>query len=107
MNLRELINKKRLYLDGGTGTMLQKRGLKSGEGTEEWSLTHPEEIIKLHREYLSAGSDIFCTNTFSVNCLKQENFEEYIAAAFDCAKKARNGFEDKFIAFDIGPTGRL
>ena len=107
MNLRELINKKRLYLDGGTGTMLQKRGLRSGEGTEEWSLTHPEEIIKLHREYLSAGSDIFCTNTFSVNCLKQENFEEYIAAAFDCAKKARNGFEDKFIAFDIGPTGRL
>ena len=107
MNLRELINKKRLYLDGGTGTMLQKRGLRSGEGTEEWSLTHPEEIIKLHREYLSAGSDIFCTNTFSVNCLKQENFEEYIAAAFDCADKAREGFENKFIAFDLGPTGRL
>lgn len=107
MNLRELITEKRLYLDGGTGTMLQKRGLKSGEGTEEWSLTHPEEIIRLHREYLSAGSDIFCTNTFSVNCLKQENFEEYIAAAFDCAKKARDGFENRFIAFDIGPTGRL
>lgn len=107
MNLRELITKKRLYLDGGTGTMLQKRGLRSGEGTEEWSLTHPEEIIRLHREYLSAGSDIFCTNTFSVNCLKQENFEEYIAAAFDCAKKARDGFENRFIAFDIGPTGRL
>ena len=107
MNLKELITKKRLYLDGGTGTMLQKRGLKSGEGTEEWSLTRPEEIIRLHREYLTAGSDIFCTNTFSVNCLKQENFEEYIAAAFDCAKKARDGFENRFIAFDIGPTGRL
>ena len=107
MNLRELITKKRLYLDGGTGTMLQKRGLKSGEGTEEWSLTRPEEIIRLHREYLTAGSDIFCTNTFSVNCLKQGNFEEYIAAAFDCAKKARDGFENRFIAFDIGPTGRL
>ncbi|MBO5913302.1 MAG: homocysteine S-methyltransferase family protein [Clostridia bacterium] len=107
MNLRELINKKRLYLDGGTGTMLQKRGLKSGEGTEEWSITHPEEIIRLHREYLSAGSDIFCTNTFSVNCLKQKNFEDYIKAAFDCANKAREGFKNKFIAFDLGPTGRL
>ncbi len=107
MNLRELINKKRLYLDGGTGTMLQKRGLKSGEGTEEWSITRPEEIIRLHREYLTAGSDIFCTNTFSVNCLKQRNYEEYIASAFDCAKKAREGFPNKFIAFDLGPTGRL
>ncbi len=107
MNLRELITTKRLYLDGGTGTMLQKRGLQSGEGTEEWSLTHPEEIIRLHREYLAAGSDIFCTNTFSVNCLKQENFEEYIVAALDCAKKARDGFQNKFIAFDLGPTGRL
>ncbi len=107
MNLRELITKKRLYLDGGTGTMLQKRGLKSGEGTEEWSLTHPDEIIRLHREYMTAGADIFCTNTFSVNCLKQDNFEEYIEAALDCAKKAREGFENKFIAFDLGPTGRL
>ena len=107
MNLRELINTKRLYLDGGTGTMLQKRGLKSGEGTEEWSITHPDEIIRLHREYLTAGSDIFCTNTFSVNCLKQNNYEEYIKAAFECAHKAREGFENKFIAFDLGPTGRL
>ncbi len=107
MNLKELIKTKRLYLDGGTGTMLQKRGLRSGEGTEEWNITHPDEIVRLHREYLSAGSDIFCTNTFSVNCLKQENFHEYITAAFDCAKRAKDGFEDKFIAFDLGPTGRL
>ena len=107
MNLRKLINTKRLFLDGGTGTMLQKRGLKSGKGTEEWSITHPEEITRLHREYLESGSDIFCTNTFSVNCLKQENFEDYIKAAFNCANKAREGFKDKFIAFDLGPTGRL
>ncbi len=107
MNLRDILKSKRLYLDGGTGTMLQKRGLQPGEGTEEWSITHPQEIIRLHREYLAAGSDIFCTNTFSVNCLKQKNFEEYITAAFDCAKKAREGFENKFIAFDVGPTGRL
>ncbi len=107
MNLKELLKNKRLFLDGGTGTMLQKRGLQLGEGTEEWSITHPEEIVRLHREYLTAGSDIFCTNTFSVNCLKQENFEDYIAAAFDCAKKAREGFDNKFIAFDLGPTGRL
>lgn len=107
MNIRELIGKKRLYLDGGTGTMLQQRGLMPGVGTEEWNLTHPEEITRLHREYLLAGSDIFCTNTFGVNRLKQSNFEEYIEAAFRCANEARKGFEDKFIAFDIGPTGHL
>lgn len=107
MTVLEALNKKRLYLDGGTGTMLQSRGLKSGEGTEEWNLTHPEEIIRLHRDYLAAGADIFCTNTFSVNCLKKPNYEEYITAAVNCANKAREGFEDKFIAFDLGPTGRL
>ena len=107
MNVRELLKTKRLFLDGGTGTMLQKRGLQSGEGTEEWSITHPEEIIRLHREYLTAGTDIFCTNTFSVNCLKQNNYEDYIKAAFACANKAREGFENRFIAFDLGPTGRL
>lgn len=107
MTLTETLKQKRLYLDGGTGTMLQSRGLESGEGTEEWNLTHPEEIIRLHREYLEAGSDIFCTNTFSVNCLKKENYEEYIKAAINCAKKARDGFENKYIAFDVGPTGRL
>ncbi len=107
MTVLEALNQKRLYLDGGTGTMLQSKGLKSGEGTEEWNLTHPEEIIRLHRDYLTAGSDIFCTNTFSVNCLKKPNYEEYITAAVNCANKAREGFENRFIAFDLGPTGRL
>lgn len=107
MKLIERIKTERIYLDGGTGTMLQQRGLKPGEGTEEWNLTNPTEIVRLHREYLEAGSDILCANTFGVNRLKQKNYEEYIAAAFACANEARKGFSDKYIAFDIGPTGRL
>lgn len=107
MKLLELLKTKRLYLDGGTGTMLQQRGLEPGEGTEEWNLTHPSEIVRLHREYLDSGSDIICANTFGVNCLKQADFEKYIAAAFSCAKEAVKGYSNKFIAFDIGPTGRL
>ncbi len=107
MNLLETIGKKRLYLDGGTGTLLQQQGLNIGECTEEWNLTHPEEIINLHKSYLEAGSDIFCTNTFGINSLKYNNYEDYISAAFDCAKLAVKGYNNRLIAFDIGPTGRL
>ena len=57
-SIKELIRERRVYLDGGCGTMLQKRGLKSGEPPELWNITHPEEIVRLHKEYLSAGSDI-------------------------------------------------
>lgn len=44
MNVREILGKKRLFLDGGTGTSLQKMGLKAGERPETWNILHPERI---------------------------------------------------------------
>lgn len=103
----ELINKKRIYFDGGMGTVLQKRGLRSGELPECWSLEHPDVIEAIHREYLEAGANIITTNTFGVNCLKHSNYEELIAAAIQCAKNATSGYNEAFVAFDIGPLGRF
>ena len=98
---------KRLYFDGGTGTLLQEMGLKGGEPPELWNITNPQKITALHKTYLEAGSDIISTNTFGINKLKYENYEELIIAGIDCAKKAVGESKDKFVAFDMGPTGKL
>lgn len=109
MNIKDYLNKERLYSDGGFGTLLQARGLKAGEKPEMWNITRPDDITSIHLEYLNAGSDIISTNTFGANPLKFECLEEIIAAAFTNAKKAVElcGKEKAFIAFDIGPTGKL
>ncbi|MCD7862485.1 MAG: homocysteine S-methyltransferase family protein [Lachnospiraceae bacterium] len=103
----ERIKHERIYLDGGTGTMLQAAGLSGGKGPELWNLENPTEIIKLHRSYLEAGCTVISTNTFGINCLKYDNYEELIRAAFVCAKEAIADYPDRYLAFDVGPTGRL
>ena len=108
MNIKELIKQKRIYLDGGTGTVLQAKGLPAGTPPEKWNIENPDAVVSLHRSYFEAGSNIVATNTFGVNKKKYENYKELIKAAFDCAKKARESMgEDRFIALDIGPTGHL
>ncbi len=109
MNIRDYLNSERLYSDGGFGTLLQARGLTAGEKPEMWNLTHPDDITAIHLEYLNAGSDIISTNTFGANSLKFDCLEEIISAAFSNAKKAvlLSGKEKAFIAFDMGPTGKL
>ncbi|MBQ7096806.1 MAG: homocysteine S-methyltransferase family protein [Clostridia bacterium] len=106
-NLRKLIKTKRLYCDGGTGTVLQSMGLPTGTPPEVWNIEHPERITELHKGYLDAGCNIITTNTFGVNCEKYENYEELIERAIRCAKSAAEGYADSFVAFDMGPTGRL
>ncbi len=106
-NILEILGKKRLYFDGATGTELEKLGLLPGETPEQMNLRAPEAVEALHRAYFEAGADIIKTNTFGANCLKHENYAEMIEAALGCASRARAGREDKFIAFDIGPTGKM
>ncbi len=103
----DILGTKRLFFDGGTGTVLQKAGLEPDTPPEAWNLRFPEKITALHREYLLAGADIIKTNTFGVNSLKYENYKDYILAAMGCARAAVEGLCDKFIAFDIGPLGKL
>ena len=105
-DLRSDLRTKRLYFDGGFGTVLQGMGLKSGEAPETWNITHPDEVTGVHRAYIEAGSNIITTNTFGVNRDKYENYAELISAALDGAEKAVGGSE-AYIALDIGPTGRM
>ena len=105
--LLQRIKSERLYFDGGMGTMLQAKGLAGGEAPEDWNLIRPQDVIDVHRQYLDAGCDIITTNTFGINRSKYQNWRELIVSAMDCAKKAVSGFENRYIAFDIGPTGRL
>lgn len=56
--IRQRLGKDLLFFDGGMGTLLQEKGLAPGELPETWNLTHSEEIYKIHRQYIEAGSDI-------------------------------------------------
>lgn len=112
MNFRTFLKKSIVLLDGGMGTSLQKAGMSAGERSEKWNLTHPEEVMKVHRDYFDAGANVVCANTFGVNVLKYDEYEAelLIKTAFDIAKKARetsSGKQEKFIALDIGPLGRM
>ena len=105
-----LLGKEFLFCDGGTGTVLQSRGLRGGELPELWNLTRKEDILDLYCGYLKAGCDIFNTNTFGANALKYpDNLREIVESAVDLAKEARlrTGREDAAIALDIGPSGKL
>ena len=114
MSIRELLGKEILFFDGGMGTMLQKYGMKGGEIPELLNMTNPDMIKGIHAEYLKAGANIITTNTFGANPLKfnalAAPLDVIIAAAIGNARKAINECETDrphFIAFDIGPTGRL
>ena len=112
MNFKEFLNDNIVYLDGGMGTLLQECGLKPGECPEQWNITHADIITNIHKNYFDAGSNVICTNTFGANCLKfeEDELEEIIKAAVDNAKSARaqtTSKTPKFIALDIGPSGKL
>ncbi|MBQ6385387.1 MAG: homocysteine S-methyltransferase family protein [Lachnospiraceae bacterium] len=108
----ERLGKERLYFDGGTGSLLQARGLKGGELPERWNITHPDVIADVARSYFEAGSDVVNTNTFGANRLHfpdPDELEKIVTSAVALAKEGRRlaGRPDGYVALDIGPTGRL
>lgn len=110
MTIAEEIKSRRIFFDGGLGTLLQDAGLGPGELPETWNLSHPEIIRSIHKDYLLAGCDIINTNTFGANSLKYpENLEDIVTSAVRLAKEARieTGRIDAKIALDIGPSGKL
>lgn len=97
-----------LFFDGAMGTMLQNRGLTSGELPEMWNITHSEDIYEIHKSYVDAGADIISTNTFGANPLKLNGdiklLDDIISSGISIAKRANpNGY----VALDIGPLGKL
>ena len=111
MNLLERLNTKILYLDGGMGTLLQKRGLTAGELPEWWNISHPDVITDIHKAYLDAGSNVISTNTFGANSLKfsDSELDEIIGAAVANARRAieLSGKADAYVALDVGPSGKM
>ena len=108
----ERLGQERLYWDGGTGSVLQAKGLKGGELPERWNLTRQEDIVQLAVSYLEAGSDIVNSNTFGANRLHYpdpEDLKAVVQAGVRHVQEARKrtGRDDAFVALDIGPTGRL
>ncbi len=112
MEVLEYIKNNILYLDGGTGTLLQEAGLMPGELPERWNITHPEIVTKIHRDYFDSGSNVVSANTFGANSLKfsDSELEEIIKAGMENVKRARAESEtthEKWVALDIGPSGRM
>ena len=112
MNILQHLKNNILYLDGGMGTLLQARGLAAGEMPERWNLSNPDAITEIHQAYFDAGSNIVNTNTFGANCLKfsLDELDAIIGAAIANARRAASqssGTQPKWVALDIGPTGRM
>ena len=116
------------------GTMIQQYKLEEkdfrGERFKDWhkdvkgnndllSITQPQIIQAIHKEYLEAGADIIETNTFSSTSIAQADYDmqslayELNVAAAQCARKAIDEFmfsnndrQSKFIAGAIGPLNK-
>jgi 5-methyltetrahydrofolate--homocysteine methyltransferase len=115
-SLQSLLGKQLLYFDGGTGSVLQSRGLLPGELPERWNITHPDEIIGLHYSYYRAGANIIKTDTFGAYSTKfsatpsggsvsralssQDSLEAVVKAALANAQKARDKIENEPISPD-------
>ncbi|MFM8241631.1 MAG: homocysteine S-methyltransferase family protein [Crocinitomicaceae bacterium] len=127
--IEEIIKERILVLDGAMGTMIQRYKLDEfdfREGAFEnhtkplkgnndlLSITRPEIIKEIHRQYFKAGADIVETNTFSGTWIAQADYELEEAVYqinFQSAKIAKEvaaEFTDKprFVAGSIGPTNR-
>ena len=100
-----------VFLDGGMGTQLQERGLKPGETPELWNLSRPDDIKAVHSAYLAAGADIVYANTFGANAAKYHAdapLADVVSAGVALAREAvQSAGGKRFVALDVGPTGRL
>ena len=100
-----------LIADGATGTMLQAAGLPAGMPGEAWILERPEEIKKLHRAYLQAGSGLLLTSTFGGTRarLRSAGLDPKAAEISQrAAELAREVAGDRvYVGGDIGPTGEM
>ncbi len=131
--LRELLQKRILILDGAMGTMIQQYNLTEEDFRGERFKNHPHslkgdndllcftrpDIIKeIHRKYLESGADILETNTFNSTSISQADYHlesivyELNVQAAKIAKEvadeftAKNPDKPRFVAGSIGPTNR-
>lgn len=129
MTFYDDIRNKRLVLDGAMGTMIQKYKLDEDDyrgnhfknhdvllkgNNDLLSVTRPDIIKEIHREYFQAGADIIETNTFSSTSIAQADYklEDFVYELnFQSAKIAKEvaaEFHDKkrYVAGSLGPTNK-
>ncbi len=131
--IQEALKNRILIIDGAMGTMIQRHKLAEadyrGERFKDWhtdvqgnndllSITRPDIIIGIHKEYLEAGADIIETNTFSSTVIAQADYDmqslayEMNVASARCARTAadeytsRNPDKPRFVAGAIGPLNK-
>ena len=132
--LKSLLDKRIVILDGAMGTMIQARNLAESDyrGKEfarhprdlrlcndVLNLTQPEIVASIHREYLEAGADIIETNTFNASATSmaeyglQDRIYDLNKAAAQIARRSveeflreNPTFGPRFVAGSIGPTSR-
>ena len=131
--LTKAIKERILIIDGAMGTMIQRYNLGEADyrGTQFeqhdqdlkgnndlLSITRPEIIDAIHREYLDAGADIIETNTFSGTVIAQADYKmesQVYAINYESAQIAKKAATDytlqnpekpRFVAGAIGPTNR-
>ena len=133
MTIYQALEKRILVLDGAMGTMIQRYQLEESDfrgnrftdhphplkgNNDLLSITRPDVIKAIHKEYLDAGADIIETNTFSGTWIAQADYK-LESAVFDInfysAKIAKEVAEEytakdpnkpRFVAGAMGPTNR-
>ncbi|BAQ09218.1 methionine synthase [Bacillus sp. OxB-1] len=120
--IEQQLQKRILIIDGAMGTMLQAADLTPDDfGGEEYdgcneflNITRPDVLDRIHREYLDAGADIICTNTFGGTPIVLDDYDlgdrahEINFQAAQIAKKCAEEFSTpewpRFVAGAMGPT---
>jgi 5-methyltetrahydrofolate--homocysteine methyltransferase len=109
-----LANPSPILLDGAMGTMLMSAGLNPGESPELWNVERPDDVRRVHRLYIQAGSQLVLTNSFGGSRVRLERnglaaraFELNRAAAAIARLEAEQAAHPVLVAGSIGPTGEL
>jgi homocysteine S-methyltransferase len=98
--------------DGATGTMLNTRGFTFQQCLDSLNLTHPLDVVEIHRQYIESGAQVIQTNTFGANRFKlaqhqlAEKAAEINAAGVKLVRQAAaESAREVLIAGDVGPLG--
>ncbi len=109
MNLQDKIETQSiLLLDGAMGTQLAAMGLDMGGQN---CITHPSDVLSIHRCYSGSGSDVLITNTLTMNRLSIESHglkvdvKDVNISGAKLAKEAAG--PGQYVLGDISSTGQL
>ncbi|MBR3607062.1 MAG: homocysteine S-methyltransferase family protein [Lachnospiraceae bacterium] len=106
---QDLVRDNVIFLDGATGSNLQKRGMPNGVCPEQWILENKEVMLQLQKEYVAAGTNILYSPTFTANRIKLAEFgleNDILQINKELVAISKEAAEGKaYVAGDITMTG--